>query len=258
MQKPTILVVDDDRVSLTLLGKLVEKLDYNVILAEDGEQAMNALEKQTVDLIVADYDMPRMNGLELLASVKEEFPKVPFILVTAYSNTKVIREAWQGGAFDFFQKPVFVDRLNQTIRLAVEFGHLTIARREFPKPDGGKELEPDVLNIGIIRELAVALEREDLAKIVEEFDVHAHVQLEQMLRFKFANQYEDVRAVAHRLAGTAVNLGLLKFTEHMRAIEKNPEAPIPDPAVLEDLLVRSVHWLHQYVSQMFEDLAAAA
>src|SRR5438067_469930 len=93
MQKPTILVVDDDRVSLTLLSKLVEKLDYNVVHAEDGQQALDILKFDGVDLIVADFDMPRVNGLELLKKVKGEFPRLPFILVTAYSNLKVIREA---------------------------------------------------------------------------------------------------------------------------------------------------------------------
>src|SRR6185312_13497125 len=113
MNKATVLIVDDDHVSLTLLSKLVIKLDYNVIQSTDGAHALNVLKNEAVDLVIADYDMPNINGVELLKKVKAEFPRLPFILVTAYSNLKVIREAWEFGAFDFFQKPVFVDRLNQ-------------------------------------------------------------------------------------------------------------------------------------------------
>ena len=153
--KPVILIVDDDSVSLSLLCKLVEKLEYQVLQAQDGLQAVELLKQSPVDLVIADYDMPGLNGVELLKMVKEEFPRLPFILVTAYSNLQVIREAWSAGAFDFFQKPVFVDRLNQTIRLAVEYGHLSIARRKFPRQEEVQP-DPDLLDIGVVRELAVA------------------------------------------------------------------------------------------------------
>jgi two-component system, response regulator FlrC len=88
--KPTVLIVDDDNVSLSLLVKLVEKLDYSVIQAQDGQQALQALQAQAVDLVIADYDMPNLDGLALLKAVKDEFPRLPYILVTAYSNVKVI------------------------------------------------------------------------------------------------------------------------------------------------------------------------
>lgn len=255
MDKPTILIVDDDNVSLSLLSKLVEKLDYNVIRAEDGTQVMTLLKNEVVDLVIADYDMPQLNGLELLKAVKEVYPRLPFILVTAYSNLKVIREAWEGGAFDFFQKPVFVDRLNQTVRLAIEYGHLAIARRKFPKLES-LQPDPDILNIGVIRELAVALDREDLAHIVEEYETHARIELEQLMRFNIAANQEQVKMLAHRLSGTSINLGLVKLAEELRAIETHPQDMIDNTAVLETLLETSIYWLHHSLSQIFEDLAS--
>jgi CheY-like chemotaxis protein len=252
--KPTILIVDDDNVSLTLISKLVEKQNYNVVLAADGSQALEVLEGRAVDLVIADYDMPHLDGLELLKKVKEQFPRLPYILVTAYSNLRVIREAWEFGAFDFFQKPVFVDRLNQTIRLAIEYGHLSIARRRFPKLEE-LQPDPDLLNIGVVRELAVALERDDLLHIVEEYEIHARIELEQILRFSLAKNSEQVRAVSHRLAGTSVNLGLVRISEEMRAIEAKPEAPVRNARELEELLERSIYWLRNYLTQIFRDLA---
>src|SRR5207248_2483169 len=61
MDKPTVLIVDDDHVSLTLLSKLVTKLEYNVIQAIDGAHAIDVLKKEAVDCIIADYDMPVIN-----------------------------------------------------------------------------------------------------------------------------------------------------------------------------------------------------
>jgi CheY-like chemotaxis protein len=256
MAKPTVLIVDDDHVSLTLLSKLIEKLDYNVIQMADGLQALEALKSESVDLIIADYDMPRLNGLELLKTVKSEFPSLPFVLVTAYSNLTVIREAWQNGAFDFFQKPVFVDRLNQTVRLAIEYGHLAIARRNFPKLEEVQP-DPDLLNIGVVRELAVALDREDLINVVAEYETHARIELEQLMRFNLIANHDQVKILAHRLSGTSLNLGLVKFSEELRKIEKQPQDAIANPAELEATLEKSIYWLQNCLSQIFEDLKSA-
>jgi CheY-like chemotaxis protein len=253
--RATILVVDDDNVSLSLLCKLVEKLDYNVIQAQSGAQAREILKGQPVDLVIADYDMPDMDGLELLKFVKGAFPRLPYILVTAYSNVKVIREAWANGAFDFFQKPVFVDRLNQTIRLAVEYGHLSIARRKFPKLEE-LQPDPDILNVGVVRELAVALEREDLLRIVEEYEIHARIELEQVFRYNMVKNAEQVKSIAHRLAGTSINLGLVKLAEELKTIEAHPEPKISRPAELEQMLEKSIYWLKHYLTQIFQDVAS--
>ncbi|MBX3022862.1 MAG: response regulator [Bdellovibrionales bacterium] len=252
--KQTILIVDDDQVSLALISKLVEKLHYNVLLAQDGQQALEALAAHPVDLVIADYDMPNIDGLELLKRLKADYPRLPYILVTAYSNLRVIREAWEFGAFDFFQKPVFVDRLNQTIRLAMEYGHLSIARRKFPKLEE-LQPDPDLLNIGVVRELAVALERADLLHIVEEFETHARIELQHLLRHGMSQHYAEVRSVSHRMAGTSINLGLVRISEEMRAIEAKPEAPIRNGADLEKLLERSIYWLKHYLTEIFQDLA---
>jgi CheY-like chemotaxis protein len=252
--KPTILIVDDDIVSLSLLSKLVEQLDYNVIRAEDGIKAFDIIRGETVDLVISDYEMPGANGLELLAKVKAGFPRLPFILVTAYSNLTVIREAWNAGAFDFFQKPVYVDRLHQTIRLAIEYGHLAIARRKFPKNEA-EQPDPSALDAGVIRELAAALNRDDLLRIVEEFETHARIELEHVFRYSMVKDADQVKAFAHRLAGSATNLGLLKVSASMRAIEADPSAPIHDVGQLAAELEQSTHWLKQYLIQIFQDLA---
>lgn len=254
--KPTILIVDDDQIALSLLGKLVEKLQYQVVKASNGNEALQILRTQPVDLVISDYEMPITNGLELLKQSKQEFPRLPFILVTAFSNLTVIREAWQFGAFDFFQKPVFVDRLNQTVRLAIEYGHLSIARRKFPKFEEAHP-EPDLLDLGVIRELAMAIKRDDLMQIVEEFETHARIELEQIFRFSYSHMPEVVKSQTHRLAGSATNLGIKKFSEMMQELERNPSAQISKPAELENVLERSIHWLKASLAQIFQNSAAS-
>ena len=255
MANHSILIVDDDSVSLTLLTKLVEKLEYEVFQASDGIEGQEVLDQHAVDLIICDYEMPQLNGLELLKWVNSGFPSLPFILVTAYSNVKILQEAWEYGAFDFFQKPVFIDRLKQTIDIAIEFGHLKIARRRFPTlshPDA----DPNLLDLAVLRELAAALDKADLAAIVAEYDVHARIELEQMLRFSHAKQIKAVKAIAHRLAGTSLNVGLSKIAQHFRAIEAKPENAIANPEALDKMLELSVYWLKYHLSQILHDLAS--
>ena len=251
MQKaPSVLVVDDDKISQSLISKLVSKLGYQVITAESGGSALAALESYPVSLIISDYSMPEMTGIELLKKVKQANPKVPFILITANSNLEVIREAWQAGAFDYFQKPVFVDRFNQTVRLALEYEDLSISRRKFAKLEQ-QQPDPELLKIAIIRELAMALEREALVEIVEEFEAVSRLELDQILQSSSIGNVERVRALAHKLAGTSVNLGLIKLAERMRAIEAQPEQPINDAAEFGELLEKSIHWLKQYLTKNF-------
>jgi CheY-like chemotaxis protein len=254
MDKSTILVVDDDSVSLTLLSKLIERLNYRVVLAKSGEQALERLSQEQVELVVADYEMPGMDGLNLLEQVRASYPKVPYILVTAYSNTKVIRAAWEAGAFDFFQKPVFVERLSQTIRMALHFGNVSIARRKFTRFEG-QEADPSVLSIGVVRELALAIEREDLVQVVDEYETNARIELEKMLRFALAKEFAQVKTYAHRLRGTSMNLGLVKFADLLSSVEANPETPIANAVELEQVLLKSVYWLQHYLDQIFHENA---
>ena len=251
----TILIVDDDPVSLSLLSKLVEKLNYGVLFAQNGVQALEALKAHPVDLVIADYDMPEMDGLTLLKNLKSEYPRLPFILVTAYSNLGVIREAWEFGAFDFFQKPVFVDRLHQTIRLAMEYGHLTARTRKFPTLEDLSP-DPDLLNVTVVRDLAHALEKNDLLHIVEEYETHARIELEQMLRFSLAKNHAQVRAIAHRLSGTSINLGLVRISAEMKSVEDKPDAPLRNAGDLEDLLERSIFWLKHYLKDIYPEAVA--
>jgi CheY-like chemotaxis protein len=255
MANASILIVDDDSVSRTLLTKLVVRLGYDVLAASDGLEAQKVLNQHAVDVIIADYDMPGLNGLELLKWVSAEFPSLPFILVTAYSNIKVIGEAWENGAFDFFEKPVFVDRLKQTTQIAVEFGQLKIARRRFP-PQTHPDPDPHLLDLTVLRELAAALDAPDLTAIVAEYDVHARVELEQILRFNHARQFEAARKTAHRLAGTSVNLGLSKISQEFRRIEADPQKPIARPEELDEMLAQSLHWLKFHLSDILQDLAS--
>jgi len=84
MKKLGILVVDDDKNNRDILGEILKKEDYTVITAPDGETAINMIIVNRYDLVITDFQMPGINGLELAGWVKEYFPATKVILVTGH------------------------------------------------------------------------------------------------------------------------------------------------------------------------------
>src|SRR3978361_257267 len=112
---PTILVVDDEpdleALVLQKFRKRIREGAVNFVFARDGIEALQSIEAHPqVDLVVSDINMPRMDGLSLLAKLQEADDKKSTIIVSAYGDMANIRTAMNRGAFDFLTKPIdFVD-----------------------------------------------------------------------------------------------------------------------------------------------------
>src|SRR3954462_4367654 len=113
--QPTILVIDDDVCMRDLLRLHLSNAGYDVSVAEDAVDAGHSLLKQRPDLILADIEMPYMDGLEFLQAVKADdtMSSVPVILVTGSDDAE--SKAQQLGAAAFLTKPLFVAELLATV-----------------------------------------------------------------------------------------------------------------------------------------------
>jgi len=111
MEKNTLLVVDDDKQSLQTINYYLQQSaeKYQVMSATNGALALRVLEKRIPELIITDWDMPQLNGLELIRKVKQN-PKtahLPIILITGINTTpENLQEALEAGADDFLRKPL--------------------------------------------------------------------------------------------------------------------------------------------------------
>jgi DNA-binding response OmpR family regulator len=101
----TILTVDDDEALVNLLSKELTCEGFEVAKAYDGDEAIDVLKIKTVDLIVLDVNMPRMNGFEVLKFVKQYYPIVKVIMLTAYNDVGNAMLSKRLGADDFIGKP---------------------------------------------------------------------------------------------------------------------------------------------------------
>jgi len=114
------MVVDDDSETLALLREVVAKEGYEVETAEDGESALRRLAEWQPDLLITDIHMPGMDGLALLAAVREKTPDMLVILLTAYGSLKTAVDAIKAGAFDYLSKPFIVEDIRLVVRRALE------------------------------------------------------------------------------------------------------------------------------------------
>jgi CheY-like chemotaxis protein len=114
---PTVLVVDDSAIDRRLAGGLLEnRVACDVQFAGDGKEALQYMAQVAPDLVLTDLQMPEMNGLELLAAVKRDYPFVPVVLMTAQGSEDLAAEALRRGAASYVPKRRLAEDLPLTIQ----------------------------------------------------------------------------------------------------------------------------------------------
>jgi DNA-binding NtrC family response regulator len=112
-----ILVIDDEK---SIRNVLSDVLPYDVDLAENGKEGLEAFKKGSYDAVLCDIKMPEMDGEEVLEKALEFNPEVPFIMISGHADIDTAVECIKKGAFDFIEKPPDLKRLQITIKNAIE------------------------------------------------------------------------------------------------------------------------------------------
>lgn len=112
-----VLVVDDSEMDRRLVGKLLEETgEFEVRYADDGQTALEMIDRQEPDVVVADLRMPRMDGIELVTHLHMKHPRVPVILMTAHGSETIAAQALERGAASYVPKSQLSERLVETVR----------------------------------------------------------------------------------------------------------------------------------------------
>ncbi len=120
MEDYKILFVDDDSAIRSIVGKYLSKEGYKVSLAESGVEALKLLKDNNFDIVFTDFKMPGINGIELLARIKEYRPEIEVIIVTGHGTLESAIEAMKTGSYDYLQKPFKLDLLKIIIDRIIE------------------------------------------------------------------------------------------------------------------------------------------
>ena len=114
-----ILVVDDDNDMCLLLTRFLTRNNYTVASAKSGQSAIEWMKKNTPDLVLCDFRLDDMTGIQLLSKIKEAHPDAAVIIITGYSDVKDAVEVMKLGAYDYVTKPLFPDEILLTIKKAL-------------------------------------------------------------------------------------------------------------------------------------------
>jgi DNA-binding NtrC family response regulator len=127
--KRRVLIVEDDEVFLRPLRRALELGGFDVLTAGSGEEGLDCLKTEDVDLVLTDQRLPGMNGVTLVRQIKAEHPEVAIVVMTAYGTIGQAVEATRLGAEDYLLKPFESDEILLVLRRALEFQDLKAQRR---------------------------------------------------------------------------------------------------------------------------------
>jgi CheY-like chemotaxis protein len=120
LKEMKILLIDDDKWIRDSLSLFFEGEGYLLVACETGEEGLETLRDQTYDIIIVDYKLPGMDGLEFLRRIEELHPGSMKVLVTAYKEDKVIAEANRIGVDDFIEKPFTAKTIEESLSRLIE------------------------------------------------------------------------------------------------------------------------------------------
>jgi len=114
-----VLIVDDFATMRRILKNILKQLGFkNLVEADDGTTAWDILEEQSIDLIISDWNMPKMTGLELLKKVRADakYKTAPFLMVTAEAQKQNVIEAVQAGVSNYVVKPFTAEAISDKLK----------------------------------------------------------------------------------------------------------------------------------------------
>lgn len=144
----TILVADDDEIVVNMLREALESAEYRVLIARDGQDAMDQLRKSPPDLALLDVQMPRMTGYDVCRAIKSDvyLRHIPVMMLTAQAGTSNKVTGLEQGADDYLTKPFEMEELVARIRTLLRRTRLTLEANPLTRLPGNVTIENEILN----------------------------------------------------------------------------------------------------------------
>ncbi len=120
-----LLLTEDETRMREVIKMLLSGIPLNIFEAQDGAEAMEILENETIHMVITDLKLPKVGGMELLNHIKATRPDIPVIIITAFGSIDNAVEAIRLGAFDYVTKPFTEDKLRSCVEKAMQISRLT-------------------------------------------------------------------------------------------------------------------------------------
>lgn len=132
---PTLLIIEDEDAIRRVLKKILseEEQNYDIDEAADGLSGVEMIKKNKYDLVLCDIKMPKMDGLEVLSACQKLQPELPVIMISGHGDLETAVETMRMGAFDYISKPPDLNRLLNTVRIALDHTQLAQENKQLKK-----------------------------------------------------------------------------------------------------------------------------
>jgi len=151
-----ILIIEDEAAIRRVLVKILseENKGYEVVEAEDGLSGMEIIKKEDFDLVLCDIKMPKMDGVEVLEAAKKIKPEIPMVMISGHGDLDTAVNTMRLGAFDYISKPPDLNRLLNTVRIALDRKELVVENTLLKKKvSKNYEMVGESVEIGRIKEM---------------------------------------------------------------------------------------------------------
>lgn len=232
-ESASILVVDDQKETCSILKEMIEELGYTAYTATSGKEALARLENQEFDLAIIDLVLKDFSGMEILKEAKNRFPLTEAIILTGYGTMESAAEALELGANSFIQKPITFSEIRIRIEQALAKRRFSLRTQELIRKVSriGSELRRQAEQISVLYELGKKLTSSiDCQHVID-------TTLEELRQMVSAQSYcllsvEDQNVQLHILSGVigsenylaSIKGNLLSFWNELNERELLPEA----------------------------------
>jgi signal transduction histidine kinase/DNA-binding response OmpR family regulator/HPt (histidine-containing phosphotransfer) domain-containing protein len=235
--KARVLLVEDNSVNQQVARGMLEKLDCSVELANDGQKALSAIEKETFDLVFMDCQMPNMDGYQATRAVRQQEElhrkqRLPIIAMTAHTQPGDREKCLEAGMDDYLGKPFTLRQVDILLNLWLsilqhrEEEHGNVSRNVFPDQATGKT-DQNTADAPINREVLDTIRLMDdtgrqcglLGKVIDIYLEEAPGTLRQMEQALRNGHLSVVHRLAHSLKSSSANMGALKLADLCRKME---------------------------------------
>lgn len=224
LRSKRILVADDGATNRMLLELLLRRMGADVVLVENGLEAVASAERNDFDLILLDMQMPVLDGYSAARRLREAGFDKPIVALTAHAMRGDDERCLEAGCSKYLTKPIQQEVLLSTIAslMSVELPETTLIAK----------ITPDQLGDPLKSELPI--EQPPFAELVREFIVSAREKMSHLRAAQRSNDTQQMAKLAHWMKGTGGMAGFPRITEYARSLES--QVNIAEPAAIESTL----------------------
>jgi CheY-like chemotaxis protein len=217
-----ILLAEDNKINQKFANVLLSKAGHNVVVAENGHQAVDAVRRSTFDVVLMDIQMPELDGVQATRQIRAlpgSERSIPIIAMTAHAMAGAREEYLAAGMNDYISKPIQSALLLSKLAEIAAVGVDSAAPPDHNAKAGVAD-DTAVLALTQLEELGAALPSRALREFVSLYLVDAELHLEQIAKSALDRDLARISVEAHTLVSTAGNLGAMRASAAARRLEQ--------------------------------------